>query len=184
MLSPAIAYLQIKLSNEMKPDPGTSVSVGIKPEDDLGYDVVATDPYAGKPMSMGGKPNFMSMGGKPGKPMAMGGKPNKPMAMGGKPISVGGKEEKMMMMGGKPGPLIGKANKTMMMGGKPTISNGQVDPTSLKGMEISPEEVAQMREAEQGSLASRVARTLGFGGSRLDSMDSAANLGRSAMNFV
>ena len=149
MQSPAITYLRIKLSkemSEMKPDSGMSFSTGIKPEDDLGYDVMAKP---GMGMAMGGKPDMM-MGGKPGK----GGKPG--MSMKEEKMLRGGKQEKMPM---------GRDR-------------------SPKDMEISPEEIQAMNAAEQGNLASRVARTLGFSGPRLDSVDAAANLGRSALNFV
>jgi hypothetical protein len=167
MQSPAITYLRIKLSkemSEMKPDSGMSFSTGIKPEDDLGYDVMAKP---GMGMAMGGKPDMM-MGGKPGMGMAMGGKPD--MMMGGKP----GK-------GGKPG--MSMKEEKMLRGGKQEKMPMGRD-RSPKDMEISPEEIQAMNAAEQGNLASRVARTLGFSGPRLDSVDAAANLGRSALNFV
>ena len=166
MLSPSVAYLRIKLANEMsavKPDSGASFSAGIKPEDDLAYDVTAKPP--GMPMAMSGdkprKPGMaMSMSGdKPRKPeMSMSGdKPRKPgMGMGGKP-GMSMKDQIGMALAAKPGMSM-KDQIGMALAQKSGTSSNSKDTDT----EITPDEMEASNVAEQSAAAPRLPGSMGF----------------------
>ena len=148
MLSPSVAYLRIKLANEMsavKPDSGASFSAGIKPEDDLAYDVMAKPP--GMPMAMSGD--------KPRKPgMGMGGKPG--MGMGGKP-GMSMKDQIGMALAAKPGMSM-KDQIGMALAQKSGTSSNSKDTDT----EITPDEMEASNVAEQSSAAPRLPGSMGF----------------------
>ena len=174
MLSPSVAYLRIKLANEMsavKPDSGASFSAGIKPEDDLAYDVMAKPP--GMPMAMSGdkprkpgmamsmsgdkprKPEMLMSGDKPRKPgMGMGGKPG--MGMGGKP-GMSMKDQIGMALAAKPGMSM-KDQIGMALAQKSGTSSNSKDTDT----EITPDEMEASNVAEQSSAAPRLPGSMGF----------------------